>query len=273
MRPGKTKAGRNGSKEGRKTQKKLAVRPKALIIHLKEKEKYAEILRRVKKDSACEKASECVEKIRRTTTGDMLIILSKKTTVEGSQLPSAIVDLLGEKAEILSKEPLEELETKDLDLEREKEDVLEALRKVVGEEHKIGSEVVRSLRMAYGGTQTASVTLTAAAVKKILGEDDHGKIKISWVNCRIRRVQKPVKCFKCWHYGHLATRCPSAIDRSKVCVRCSENGHQAKECQNDPLCALCSENGSTKNCAHVAGSSRCPAYKEALQKLTSKRRP
>ncbi|XP_015124505.1 uncharacterized protein LOC107046408 [Diachasma alloeum] len=136
----------------------------------------------------------------------------------------------------------------------------------------MGPETIQSMRKAYGGTQTAYLTLTSAAVTKILGEDDHGKIKIGWVNCRIRRVQRPVKCFKCWHYGHLASKCRSAVDRSKLCARCAGDGHKAKECQKDPRCALCAEDGKTENCAHVAGSSRFPAYREALQKLANKRR-
>ncbi|XP_015123417.1 uncharacterized protein LOC107045607 [Diachasma alloeum] len=233
---------------------------------------YSEILRRVKKDSACGEASDCVEKIRRTAAADMLIILNKKETDGASQLRSAIADLLGQEADVLSKEPREDIEIKDIDEETSKEDVLEALQRAVGEEHQMGPETIQSMRKAYGGTQTGCLTLTSAAVKKILGEDDHGKIKIGWVKCRIRRVQRPVKCFKCWHYGHLASKCRSAVDRSKLCARCAGDGHNAKECPKDPRCALCAEDGKTENCAHVAGTSRCPDYREALQKLTNKRR-
>ncbi|XP_015119320.1 uncharacterized protein LOC107042687 [Diachasma alloeum] len=237
----------------------------------KDKANYAEILSRVKKDGNCNQSRENVERIRRTETGDMLITLSKEATDGAPQLRSAIPGLLKEEAVVLSKEPLENLEIKDLDEDTSKEDVLEALQKVDGEENAIALEAVKSLRIAYGGTRTASVTLTASAAKKILGE--HGKIKIGWVNCRIRRVERPMKCFKCWHYGHLATKCTSAVDRSRVCVKCAEDGHKAKECTKKELrCALCTENGNLQNYAHVAGSTRCPAYKDALQKLANKRR-
>ncbi|XP_011309786.1 uncharacterized protein [Fopius arisanus] len=183
----------------------------------------------------------------------MLIILSRETTDGAPQLRSAIAGLLKEEAVVLSKEPLENLAIKDLDEDTSKEDVLEALQTVAGEEHGIAPEAVKSLRAAYGGTRTAAVTLTASVAKNILAE--HGKIKIGWVNCRIRRVERPMKCFNCWHCGHLSTKCTSAVDRSRVCIKCADDGHKAEECKKKELrCALCTENGNLENCPHVAGS-------------------
>ncbi|XP_015120839.1 uncharacterized protein LOC107043740 [Diachasma alloeum] len=199
----------------------------------------------------------------------MLIILSRKTIDGAPQLRSGIAGLLGEEAEVLSKGPLEDLEIKDLDEDATKKDILEALQKAAGEEYVIAPEAIKSLRNAYGGTLTASVTLAATTAKKILGE--HGKIRIGWVNCRIRRVERPIKCFKYWHYGHLATKCRSTVNRSKLCVKCAEDGHKAKDCKKEPWYALCTENDNSENCAHIAGSGRCPAYKEAFQKLSNKR--
>ncbi|XP_015123605.1 uncharacterized protein LOC107045757 [Diachasma alloeum] len=154
----------------------------------------------------------------------MLIILSKKT--DGApELRTAIANLLGDEAQVLRKGPQEELAMKDLDEITAKAEVLEALQRVAGEEHEIIPKAIKPLHMAYGGTQTASVIVAATAAKKILGE--HGKIKISWVNCRIRRMERPIKYFRCWHYGHLTTKYTSTVDRSKLCIKCTATGHKA----------------------------------------------
>ncbi|XP_015118563.1 uncharacterized protein LOC107042165 [Diachasma alloeum] len=224
-------------------------------------EKYSDILCRVKKDIPSEQARDCVDKIHRTATGDMLIILSRNATDGAPQLRTAIASLLGDEAQVLSMGPQEVLDIKDLDEKTTKKDVLEALRAAAGEGHDISQNVVQSLRKAYGGMQTGFVTLTATTARKILGE--HGKIKLGWVNCRIRRVVRPVKCFKCWQYGLLATKCGSTVDRSEFCVKYAGVGHKIKNCQKKPQCVLSTEN-NPENYAHIAGGSRCATYKEAL---------
>ncbi|XP_015120453.1 uncharacterized protein LOC107043446 [Diachasma alloeum] len=167
----------------------------------------------------------------------MLLILTKKTTNGAPQLRTAIATFLGgDEAEVLSKGAQEQLEIKDLDETTSKDDVLKNLKRVAGEEH--------------GGTHTASMTLAATAAKKIPGK--HGKIKIGWGNCRIRRVERPIKCFKGSYYGDLATKCTSTVDRSKLCAKCSATGHKASDCKEKPRCALCTEKANSDNCTHTS---------------------
>ncbi|KMQ89558.1 gag-pol polyprotein [Lasius niger] len=85
-------------------------------------------------------------------------------------------------------------------------------------------------------------------------------------------MRRPTKCFKCWHFGHLSLKCKSEIDRTKYCIKCGEDGHKIAKCTKDARCALCTEKGKEDNCDHIAGSSRCAAFKVALQALTTKRR-
>lgn len=236
-------------------------RPNALIVRPKEKEKYSEILSRVKREVPEEQVRASVDKIRRTATGDLLIILSKENTDKGHGLQKTINAIVGEDAKVINKGPQEDLEIKDLDDMTTKQEVLAALQKAVGEADEVPLDAVKSLRKSYGGTQTAVVTLATSLVAKVLGEE--GKIRIGWVNCEIRTVVRPTKCFRCWHYGHLATRCKSEVNRSNCCSRCGEEGHKAATCKKDARCTLCVERGKTKNCRHIAGSSRCPVFKEA----------
>lgn len=253
----------------RRVREALRTRPNALIIRPKNKEKYPEILSRIKKEVPIETASVCVDKIRRTATGDLLIILAKGNEDKGQDLEKAITKILGEKAIVRSKGPQEELEIKDLDEGTTKSDVLEALRGADGDNSEITLEAIKSLRRAYRGTQIASVTLPAFSAKKILGE--RGKIRIGWVNCRVVPEVRPLKCFKCWHYGHLASSCRSEVDRSRLCAKCGEAGHKVADCGKPARCVLCAERTTSTNVAHIAGSSKCPVYQEALQKTRTKK--
>uniref|UniRef100_A0A6P7FI61 Uncharacterized protein LOC114328183 n=1 Tax=Diabrotica virgifera virgifera TaxID=50390 RepID=A0A6P7FI61_DIAVI len=252
-----------------KKQVRSTNKPNALIIRPTEKAKYAEILDRVKKGIPDEQVRSTVNKIQMTVTGDLLIILSKKNTDGGLQLKKNITDLLKNDATVISKEPQEKLEIRDLDILAKKKDIVLALQTAAGEEYQIQQDTIISLRKAYRGTQTALVTVAVPIAKKIL--DEHEKIRIGWNNCRIRSVKSPTKCYKCWQYGHLATQCKSGVDRTHLCMKCGKGGHKVAECSKEAQCVLCIEKGNLETCAHIAGTSRCPVYKEALQKVEVRR--
>lgn len=244
-------------------------RTNVLIVRPKDKEKYADILCRVKKEVPDELVCSTVDKIRRTATGDLLIVINKNNAEGGQGLRKAISEILKDEATVICKGPQEDLEIRDLDDVTTKEDILTALQKVAGDDSKITIDDIKSLRKAYRGTQVASITLAAPIAKTIMGE--HGRIKIGWVNCRIVSAKKPNKCFKCWHYGHLAIQCKSPIDRSKLCIRCGKDGHKIAECKNEARCILCIEINHADNCAHAAGTARCQVYKNAVLSIKGKK--
>lgn len=245
-------------------KKKNAVRPCALIIRPNQKEQYAEILKRVKKDASADRISQCVDKIRRTATGDMLLILSKKENDKAQEIKNTISAVLGNDATVVSKVPEQDIEIKDLDETTTKPEIIEALQKIAGEGRQITEDAIKYMRKAYGGTLTAIIRTEAGLARNLT---ECKKVKIGWVNCRIRAIQRPIKCFKCWHYGHLAIKCSSKDDRSKTCTKCGEIGHKVRECIKEARCVLCIDQGNIGDCAHIAGCSKCPVFKKALQAI------
>ena len=75
---------------------------------------------------------------------------------------------------------------------------------------------------------------------------------------------RPLQCYNCWGYGHLASKCSS----NKICRRCSEeippeNDH--KNCTNPLKCCNC---GSLDHDA--TSHSDCPLFERVLQKLSNR---
>ncbi|XP_046431257.1 uncharacterized protein LOC124185015 [Neodiprion fabricii] len=241
------------------------IRPDALIIRPADKAKYAEILRRIKQDVPEDQVRHTVDKVHKTNAGDMLITLSRKSTDKGQALQKAIAGILQEDAKVVCKGPQETIEIRDIDDTTTKEDIQAALKPEAGE---IPLEAIK-IRNAFRGTQMATVTLPATTARKLL--DGNGKIRIGWVNCRIRATMRPVQCYKCWHFGHIGSQCKGKVDRSKHCIRCGEEGHKIADCKNPAKCVLCAEKNSEEVAAHHAGTYRCPVFQEALQKKTSKK--
>ncbi|GBP72848.1 hypothetical protein EVAR_48832_1 [Eumeta japonica] len=161
------------NREVRKAKRKIALlrmeQPDALIIRPAEKAKYAEILRRIKKDVPQDQTRDVVDKVQKTSNGNMLITLSRKSADKGQALLKTIQSILKEEAQVICKGPEEQLEIRDIDEETTKNDVREALQEAAGDDYKIPEEVIK-IRPAYRGTQTASVRLPAATAQKILRE-------------------------------------------------------------------------------------------------------
>lgn len=243
--------------------RKAPTRHDALVIKTCGDTSYADILRQVKSDPTLNALGENVKSIRKTEKGELLLQLNKPAHQNTSEFKKSVEDALGSTAEVraLSQEVL--LEIKDIDEVTTKEDVYEAIRRESEIFKIVQQSAVRTLRRAYGGTQTATIGLSATLANKLL---EIGKIRIGWVFCRVREKIAPRRCYKCLNFGHTAGRCKGQNDYSGRCLRCGEDGHKIKTCSKSPKCLLCKDTESISN--HVTGSVICPQYKRALHKLT-----
>lgn len=165
-------------------QRESPTLPNALMIHAKEGKSYADILRKIKLDASSKQIGENVDKVRRTNTGQLLIVLDKKSADKAELLRKLMADALKEDADVVSRVQQVDLEIRDLDETTTKEEIANALKKAAGDDSAISVEAVKSLRKAYGETQIASVRLSAETARRIIGEG--GKIRIGWVRSHQR---------------------------------------------------------------------------------------
>ena len=128
---------------------------------------------------------------------------------------------------------------------------------------------MKSLRRSYEETQIAHVRLPAEVAREVNGE--RGKIRIGLVNCSIREINEPLKCFRCWHPRHVARQRKSDIDRTDLCIKCGKIGHKIADCTNEAHCVICAKTNLEENCKNIAGSRRCAVFQEAYKRKNTKR--
>ena len=63
-------------------------------------------------------------------------------------------------------------------------------------------------------------------------------------------IPRPMRCVKCWRYGHTQKRCRREL---MTCAQCGQEGHQARQCNKEAKCANCSGN-------HKSMDINCPVY-------------
>lgn len=88
-----------------------------------------------------------------------------------------------------------------------------------------------------------------------------GRIRLSWTVVKAELLRaRPTQCFRCWHFGHVKSRCTSMIDRTGACFKCGRAGHLAKGCTATPVCVVCVDRGW--EFTHRLGSGQCRARNE-----------
>uniref|UniRef100_A0ABD2WN04 CCHC-type domain-containing protein n=1 Tax=Trichogramma kaykai TaxID=54128 RepID=A0ABD2WN04_9HYME len=210
------------------------MRPDAIVVKAAGTTTYANILLRLYAKSAIQEAvGKAVQSIRRSASGAMVLQLRKgvqNASALGTELDGVLEDAAT--ASALSHRTV--LEIRDFHECATREEICAALCHQLGVA-KLEPDVVRSLRKAYAGTQTAVIDLPDELAAKAIRL---GHLRVGWVSCRVRERAEASRCFRCWEFDHVAARCVGP-DRSKLCYQCGQDGHRSKTCRNAPVCLLC----------------------------------
>lgn len=249
---------------GKAKNRRKTARPDALVIQTCGEKSYADILKKVKSDPKLDILGQSVRTIRKTAKGELLLELSKPAHRNTGEFRQTMEEVLGTAAEVRALTHEIALEIKDIDEVTTSDEVYTALVNVSDDFKSLQKSTIKSIRKAYGGTQTAVIGLSAGLANRLL---EISKIRIGWVMCRIREKLTPRRCYKCMEFGHNSSKCRSQNNHSDKCLQCGEAGHKIKTCKNNPSCLLCRSTALNRKSDHVTGCVVCPYYKKAIQNL------
>lgn len=244
-------------KSGRNTFGKFEKERDTEVIWVKRGERtYADLLKKVKeKVIGNSQAVRGIRTIREARNGEMIIVVDKEDRNGVDELKK---QLSGEELEVRIGKNNKEKKVilKGVDGLTTGTDVAQAISEEMGippERVKMGN-----FRPIVGGNKAVTISLEPTVANKLINK---GKIRIGLNLCTTQERLEVVQCYKCWSYGHRRDECTSPNDMSKVCRKCTRQGHLEKDCeQNIPICLNCKRPG------HRAGSGSCPEFRKALDR-------
>ncbi|XP_053976365.1 uncharacterized protein LOC128875066 [Hylaeus volcanicus] len=242
-------------KKRRRRRRRPKTRRTAVLLKPAEGATYASIVGAIRRLVRPEEADTEVRQIRRTREGAVLLELGR--CGDSARFQSALRTAVGDTAAVRGLKPRATIEILDLDCVTTSGEVMDAVARVTGE----SPEEIRVSVLAtnHRELRKAVVELGEGAAVKLLAA---AKLKIGWVNCRIRRWTEVQRCFRCLGYGHTRRECKGP-DRSNACRRRGKDGHKAAACEATPHCHLCAgiKDATTD---HYAGSGKCRIFREIL---------
>lgn len=108
-------------------------------------------------------------------------------------------------------------------------------------------------------TQTVKVTFSDAQNRNTFVHTGLQVDSMHFVAEAAKHNSKPVQCYLCLQYNHVAKYCKT---KQQICARCGDN-HQVDKCNAAvDTCKCCNCKGS-----HLATSNECPIYKEQEKRM------
>ncbi|KAG7188338.1 hypothetical protein KM043_007995 [Ampulex compressa] len=113
--------------------------------------------------------------------------------------------------------------------------------------NKESSAKTQELRNQFKGALGESATVQSKVQEVELEIKNQEKdamkqeISVALQSLEILEVVRPLKCFKCWKFGHLSRNCKSNVDRVKDSIRHRNAGHKVVECLASAKCVIRAE--------------------------------
>lgn len=164
--------------------------------------------------------------VRKAITGGILIEIDNDQNREKAKvLAGKIREIVPHGAKISIPVMRAEVKISDLDDTITREDIIEAIQ---NKTECLSEEITISNLVNMNGRQKG---LKMAWIKcpftTALGLTDTETLDIGWTRARVKIVERPLQCYKCWDYGHVRARCTSNKERTGICFKCGiADGHK-----------------------------------------------
>lgn len=249
---------KSGETKTKQTRRPTKPRNDAVIITPGEGQTYAQVLGVIRNKINPADAEADIKTIRKTQNGGILLELGRNTK-DKNHFHAIIEKAIGEAGVVKMVNPKITLEMGDLDCLTTKEEVEGALRR------ELGTDTTARVVLFESNKWEQKMAVVELDEAKGLALLEKSRIKIGWINSRVRRRVMVNRCYRCLGFGHTKRNCKGP-DRSEVCWRCGQSGHKASTCNNSHKCFLCTELGKTSGeTAHASGTGGCQAFREALE--------
>lgn len=240
----------------KKTKRPL---PDSISVKPENGETYSDILKAIRQKVDINAIGSQVSSISESRNGGIIIRLTHQDK-KREELVDAIKSHLGDRAAVKSLVSYDDLDLQDLDNITTVSEIESCIKSALGLPEDDTSIKVKNIRPAYAGTQRSTVRLKSADAIKLVKK---GRLRIGWINARVRIKPTTTRCFRCLGYGH-STRTCKGPDRAKSCSLCLGESHRASSCTSPPNCAACRDINEATD--HFPGSGKCVAYRQALSK-------
>uniref|UniRef100_A0A6P7HIB7 Uncharacterized protein LOC114349193 n=1 Tax=Diabrotica virgifera virgifera TaxID=50390 RepID=A0A6P7HIB7_DIAVI len=224
------------------------------FIVSKKDSSYSQLLEGVEKAVGDSKAKDAIRSLRSTKDGNLLITLDKDQDAANSIKTAITNKESGLTAKMVGAEKQAIIHIRGMTENTEESHLKAAIKKQLGSWEP--NFLIKQLRPMRNSTKAATVVLSAQAATKIL---EVGHLKVGLVRCEVEKRYIVKKCQRCWSYLHESSKC-NGPDRTGCCQNCGKKGHAFDACKEEEFCAVCEQ-------SHRIGSGRCPAFREALQKV------
>ncbi|XP_050306719.1 uncharacterized protein LOC126743597 [Anthonomus grandis grandis] len=226
----------------------------ALIIE--DKEDIKTLVTGIKTNLINTAASKSIKSLRTTKEGKLIIVTEQnKEAVKyikeavNKKFTNAKIRVSGVRETNLN----ETFHVRGMEITTTKNEIRTAIEGKVGD---LNEDEIKISDFRPNRDNTLAATINISKEKaSILAQ--HRYIRISMANCNIEKRLQVTKCSKCWSYEHHVRDCDGP-NRSNLCYRCGEEGHQSGACVKDEFCPLCDTKG------HKYGTGKCTAFKRAL---------